>query len=94
MPVATSLTRSSEHKRPCSSASNAPAAAPISTPSQAEPVSQAPPKEAMADSTSTPSSPRLMRPDFSVRHSPRLTNRKGAPTRKAPPTMPAKSAIH
>src|SRR5260221_606860 len=40
----------------------------------------------MADSTSTPSSPRLMRPDFSVRHSPRLTNRKGVPTRIAPPT--------
>jgi hypothetical protein len=31
--------------------------------------------------------PRLMRPDFSVRHSPRLTNRKGVPTRMAPPSM-------
>jgi hypothetical protein len=35
-----------------------------------------------------------MRPDFSVRHSPRLTKRKGAPTRSAPPTMPAARAIH
>ena len=28
-----------------------------------------------------------MRPDFSVRHSPRLTNRNGVPTRTAPPRM-------
>ena len=28
-----------------------------------------------------------MRPDFSVRHSPRLTNRNGTPTRSAPPTI-------
>ncbi len=59
-----------------------------------EPDEPAPPKDAIADSTSTPSRPRLMRPDFSVRHSPRLTKRKGAPTRRAPPTMPATSAIH
>ena len=38
MPVATSLTRSSEHKRPCSNASSPPAAAPISTPIHGEPL--------------------------------------------------------
>src|ERR1700742_3904269 len=41
----------------------------------------------MAPSTSVPSSPRLMRPDFSVRHSPRATNMKGVETRIAPPSM-------
>src|SRR5215471_17627289 len=35
--------------------------------------------------TSVPSSPRLMRPDRSVMHSPRLTNRNGVETRIAPP---------
>ena len=33
-----------------------------------------------------------MRPDFSVRHSPRLTNRNGTPTRSAPPTIAARKA--
>src|SRR6476620_7948065 len=33
-----------------------------------------------------------MRPDFSVRHSPRLTNRNGTPTRSAPPTIAARNA--
>ncbi len=41
----------------------------------------------MAPSTSMPSWPRLMRPAFSVRHSPRLTNRKGVETRMAPASM-------
>src|SRR5215471_3067857 len=35
--------------------------------------------------TSVPSSPRLMRPDRSVMHSPRLTNKNGVETRMAPP---------
>src|SRR5690242_12403978 len=34
--------------------------------------------------TSVPSRPRLMRPLFSVRHSPRLTKMKGVPARIAP----------
>src|ERR1700736_2969930 len=34
---------------------------------------------------SVPSSPRLMRPERSVMHSPRLTNRNGVETRMAPP---------
>src|SRR5882762_7837677 len=38
----------------------------------------------MAPMTSVPSSPRLMRPLFSVRHSPRLTKIKGVPARMAP----------
>src|SRR5450830_1984028 len=38
----------------------------------------------MAPHTRMPSSPRFTRPPFSVRHSPRLTNRKGVPTRMAP----------
>ena len=33
-----------------------------------------------------PSNPKLMRPLFSVRHSPKLTKRNGVPTRTAPPT--------
>src|SRR5262245_12593062 len=41
----------------------------------------------MAPITNVPSSPRFTRPDFSVMHSPRLTNRNGALTRRAPPTM-------
>src|SRR5580692_9172861 len=41
----------------------------------------------MAPSTSVPSRPRLMRPDFSVRHSPSATNMKGVETRMAPPSM-------
>src|ERR1700694_1813051 len=36
--------------------------------------------------TRMPSKPRLMRPLFSVRHSPRLTNRNGVLTRIAPPS--------
>src|SRR5690349_18875115 len=40
----------------------------------------------MAENTSTPSRPRLMRPDFSVMHSARLTIRNGVPTRTAPPS--------
>ena len=39
----------------------------------------------MADKTKTPSNPKFIRPDFSVMHSPRLTNRNGVPTRMAPP---------
>src|SRR2546430_11311826 len=39
----------------------------------------------MAANTRMPSSPRLMRPDFSVMHSPRLTNRNGVLARIAPP---------
>src|SRR4051795_9004725 len=39
----------------------------------------------MAPITSVPSRPRLMRPDRSVMHSPRLTNRNGVDTRMAPP---------
>src|SRR3979409_358930 len=39
----------------------------------------------MAPITSVTSRPRLMRPERSVMHSPRLTNRKGVETRMAPP---------
>src|SRR5229473_2763395 len=39
----------------------------------------------MAPMISVPSSPRLIRPLFSVMHSPRLTNRNGVLTRIAPP---------
>src|SRR6267378_3789576 len=39
----------------------------------------------MAPITRVPSRPRLMRPDRSVIHSPRLTNRNGVETRIAPP---------
>src|SRR5664279_2440867 len=39
----------------------------------------------MAPITSVPSRPRLMRPERSVMHSPRLTNRNGVETRMAPP---------
>src|SRR6202022_3579721 len=39
----------------------------------------------MAPITNVPSSPRLMRPERSVMHSPRLTNRNGVETRMAPP---------
>src|ERR1700685_321478 len=39
----------------------------------------------MAPITSVPSRPRLMRPERSVMHSPKLTNRNGVETRMAPP---------
>src|SRR6202163_4320882 len=39
----------------------------------------------MAPITRVPSRPRLMRPERSVMHSPRLTNRNGVETRIAPP---------
>src|SRR5580704_11685874 len=39
----------------------------------------------MAPITRVPSRPRLMRPERSVMHSPRLTNRNGVETRMAPP---------
>src|SRR5580693_5361540 len=42
----------------------------------------------MAPMISTPSSPRLILPLFSVRHSPRLTNRNGVPPRNAPARIP------
>src|ERR1700726_2777203 len=43
------------------------------------------PSALIAPITSVPSRPRLMRPDRSVMHSPRLTNRNGVETRMAPP---------
>src|SRR4030081_3405615 len=43
------------------------------------------PQALIAPITSVPSSPRLMRPERSVMHSPRLTNRNGVETRIAPP---------
>src|SRR5882757_10195171 len=39
----------------------------------------------IAPITKVPSRPRLMRPERSVMHSPRLTNRNGVETRMAPP---------
>src|ERR1700754_4229382 len=39
----------------------------------------------IAPITSVPSRPRLMRPERSVMHSPRLTNKNGVETRMAPP---------
>src|SRR6266404_104976 len=42
----------------------------------------------MAPVRRTPSSPRLILPLFSVRHSPRLTKRKGVPPRTAPARTP------
>src|ERR1700759_4551160 len=39
----------------------------------------------IAPITSVPSRPRLMRPERSVMHSPRLTNRNGVETRMGPP---------
>src|SRR5215213_6116364 len=39
----------------------------------------------IAPITSVPSRPRLMRPERSVMHSPKLTNRNGVETRMAPP---------
>src|SRR5580704_14393062 len=39
----------------------------------------------IAPITRVPSRPRLMRPERSVMHSPRLTNRNGVETRMAPP---------
>src|SRR6202041_3490493 len=43
------------------------------------------PEALIAPITSVPSRPRLMRPERSVMHSPRLTNRNGVETRMAPP---------
>src|ERR1700676_4209139 len=42
----------------------------------------------MAPITRVPSRPRLMRPERSVMHSPRLTNRNGVEMRMAPPNTP------
>src|SRR6516164_8443537 len=42
---------------------------------------------------SVPSRPRLMRPERSVMHSPRLTNRNGVETRMAPPRT-ASGTVH
>src|ERR1700722_17264428 len=47
----------------------------------------------IAPITSVPSSPRLMRPERSVMHSPRLTNRNGVETRMAPPNT-ASGTVH
>src|ERR1700753_2682268 len=55
------------------------------TPSHGEPVREEMPYARIAPITSVPSSPRLMRPERSVMHSPRLTNRNGVETRMAPP---------
>src|SRR5882757_8385247 len=43
------------------------------------------PQALIAPITNVPSRPRLMRPERSVMHSPRLTNRNGVETRMAPP---------
>src|SRR5580692_9099711 len=48
----------------------------------------------MAPKSRTPSSPRLILPLFSVRHSPRLTKRNGVPPRNAPATMARGTANH
>src|ERR1700688_2758954 len=47
----------------------------------------------IAPITSVPSRPRLMRPERSVMHSPRLTNRNGVETRIAPPNT-ASGTVH
>src|SRR5882762_7042024 len=47
----------------------------------------------MAPITSVPSRPRLMRPDRSVMHSPKDTNRNGVETRMAPPNT-ASGTVH
>src|SRR6476660_2243420 len=47
----------------------------------------------MAPITSVPSRPRLMRPERSVMHSPKLTNRNGVETRMAPPRT-ASGTVH
>src|SRR5690606_23448509 len=59
-------------------------------PVQAPPVQSATAEPVIAPATKMPSRPRLIRPLFSVRHSPRLTNRKGVPTRIAPATRASK----
>src|SRR5881296_2647298 len=48
----------------------------------------------MAPITSVPSRPRLIRPLFSVRHSPRLTNRNGVLPRMAPPRTASGTPHH
>src|ERR1700759_636581 len=47
----------------------------------------------IAPITSVPSRPRLMRPERSVMHSPRLTNKNGVETRMAPPNT-ASGTVH
>src|ERR1700755_2813479 len=47
----------------------------------------------IAPITSVPSRPRLMRPERSLMHSPRLTNRNGVETRMAPPNT-ARGTVH
>src|SRR3984957_3599583 len=48
----------------------------------------------MAPKSRTPSSPRLILPLFSVRHSPRLTKRNGVPPRNAPARIARGTANH
>src|SRR2546425_1711077 len=52
------------------------------------------PSPLIAPITRVPSRPRLMRPLFSVRHSPRLTNRNGVLARMAPPSTASGTPHH
>src|SRR5438093_943688 len=86
IPAATSLTLGSSVKPACSRPSRLPAITAASTPIQGEPVQSETPNAVIAPINKTPSIPRLMRPLFSVRHSPRLTYMYGMLPRIAPPS--------
>ncbi len=96
MPVAMSLTRGSEHSRPCSSAEQ--------RAGQRRAATHAEPRRAgagrrrrrppCADSTSTPSRPRLMRPDFSVRHLAEADEQEGRADADRAADDAASSTIH
>src|SRR5260221_14699853 len=88
MPTAISLTRGRLQTRPCSVPSSIPPHPPASTPSHGLPLKYDTAYPLIAPVTRIPSSPRLMRPLFSVMHSPRLTKRNGVLTRSIPPSTP------
>src|SRR5436190_2571232 len=85
MPTAMSLTRGREHTEACRAPRIMPAIPATRTPSHGHPVRYETPYPLIAPITSVPSRPRLIRPLFSVRHSPRLTKRNGVLPRMAPP---------
>src|SRR4029077_1821470 len=85
IPAATSLTRGSSVMPACSNPSRPLTAAAASAPNHGEPERSETQNALIAPISKMPSIPRLMRPLFSVRHSPKLTNMYGMLPRTAPP---------
>ena len=86
MPAAMSFTPGNSVTRACSKPNRVPASAAATKPSHGDPVRSETAKALMAPMSRIPSMPKLIRPLFSVKHSPKLTKMYGILPRTAPPS--------